>query len=132
MRLGLTIFLAVVSALALAVPLTTASAQNAGDLLGDAERGRALFVDYTSYGCHGYSGETGSGTRLSPPRMNQARFIAYLRNPSRPTQMPPYRQDEVSDQNLAAVYAFISSLESGSPDAESIPVLDAILDEVDR
>ena len=106
------------------------SAQDPAALEGDAERGAALFEDYTCYGCHGYTGETGRGPRLNPPRLRQAQFIAYLRNPPNPRQMPPYRQAEVSDRKLADIYAFLESLPSASPDAEDIPVLRDILREV--
>jgi len=59
--------------------------------------------------------------------MRQARFITYLRNPTNPSRMPPYQQSEVSDQKLANIYAYLQSLPSASPDAESIPLLQAIL-----
>jgi mono/diheme cytochrome c family protein len=105
------------------------AAQNPAALDGDAERGAALFTDYTCYGCHGYTGETGRGPRLNPPRLRQDRFIAYLRNPPNPRRMPPYRQAEVSDRKLADIYAYIESLPSASPAAEDIPVLQEILRE---
>ncbi len=106
-----------------------AAAQEPGELRGDVENGKALFKDYTCFGCHGYTGETGLGPRLNPPRLNQERFIAYLRNPPNPRRMPPYQQADVSNQKLADIYAFLESLPSGSPDAESIPVLSEILKE---
>ena len=86
--------------------------------------------DYTCYGCHGYTGETGRGPRLNPPRLPQRQFIGYLRNPPNPRQMPPYRQADVSDRKLADIYAFLTSLPPASPDAEDIPVLREILQEV--
>ena len=116
---------------AFAVPAATASAvQDPPTLEGDAESGARLFTDYTCYGCHGYTGETGRGPRLNPPRLRQAQFIAYLRNPPSPRQMPPYRQDEVSDQKLADIYAYLVSLPSASPETEDIPVLRDILREI--
>ena len=105
------------------------SAQDPAALEGDAERGAALYEDYTCYGCHGYTGETGRGPRLNPPRLRQAPFIASRRNPPNPRQMPPYRQADVSDRKLADIYAFLESLPSASPDVEDIPVLRAILGE---
>ena len=110
--------------------LTTTAAQDSTVAEGDAERGRVLFTDYTCFGCHGYTGETGRGPRLNPPRLGQERFVAYLRNPPNPRRMPPYRQADVSDQKLVDIYAFLRSLPSGSPDAENIPVLSDILDEI--
>ena len=111
------------------VSTIASAAQDPAALEGDAERGAALFEDYTCYGCHGYTGETGRGPRLNPPRLRQAQFIGYLRNPPNPRQMPPYRQADVSDQKLADIYAFLESLPSASPDAEDIPVLREILRE---
>ncbi len=110
-------------------PAAGAARQDAAMLEGDAANGAQLFTDYTCYGCHGYTGETGRGPRLNPPRLRQAQFIAYLRNPPNPRQMPPYRQADVSDQKLADIYAFLESLPSASPDAEDIPVLREILRE---
>ena len=46
--------------------------------------------------------------------------------------MPPYQQSDVSDQKLADIYTFLQSLPSGSPEAESIPVLSEILRETPR
>ena len=106
------------------------AAQEPPAIEGDAANGAQLFTDYTCYGCHGYTGETGRGPRLNPPRLRQAQFIAYLRNPPNPRQMPPYRQDEVSDEKLADIYAYLVSLPSASPEAEDIPVLRDILREI--
>ena len=100
--------------------------QSSNDLIGDADTGKVLFEEYTCDGCHGL------GTRLNPPRMRQARFIQYLRNPTNPERMPPYQQPEVSDQKLADIYAFLQSLPSASPPVGDIPVLQAILEEVPK
>lgn len=114
-------------------PSGNASAQgNPATLTGNPTRGEGFFNAYTCYGCHGYTGETGStGVRLNPPRLNQSGFIAYLRNPPNPTRMPPYQQEEVTDQNLADIYAFLTSLDSGSPEAEDIDLLQEIIEELD-
>jgi mono/diheme cytochrome c family protein len=109
-----------------------AEVQDVEPLLGNTENGEQLFTEYTCSGCHGYTGETGLGTRLNPPRMRQARFIQYLRNPTDPERMPPYQEPEVSDQNLADIYAFLESLPSQSPAIEDIPLLQAILRELRR
>jgi len=123
------LLLAVAAALLISGTPAEAEARQVA-LRGDVERGSVLFVEYSCYACHGYTGETGSGTRLNPPRLNQSGFIAYLRNPPRPAQMPPYKQTEATDQNLADIFAFISSLESNSPDVDEIPLLGTIIDEV--
>ena len=113
-----------------AVPLTYAQTPaSAGTLQGDAERGKTLYLAYSCYACHGYSGETGTGARLNPPRFNEAGFIAYVRSPpirdsaGAGNSMPPYAGDAVSDQDLADVYTYVSSLPSRSPPIERIPLL---------
>ena len=115
--------------LAAGVGATTNPRQDRAGLRGDVDRGHALFQAYTCYGCDGHTGETGFGPRLNPPRLDQAGFIEYLRNPRTPRRMPPYQQDDASDQKLADIYAYLASLPSASPDAERIPLLQAILDE---
>ena len=115
---------------ALFVGVQATAPQRGSDLIGDIDSGEVLFKEYTCHGCHGSTAENGLGTRLNPPRMRQARFIQYLRNPTNPERMPPYQQPEVSDQKLADIYAFLQSLPSASPDVEDIPVLQAILGEL--
>ena len=110
------------------VPVTAQQPEREA-LQGDIDNGKALFEDYTCFGCHGFTGETGRGPRLNPPRLNQEQFIAYLRNPPNPRRMPPYQQADVTDQKLADIYAFLMSLPSASPDAEAIPVLRDLLRE---
>ena len=107
-------------------------AQDPAALEGSVDAGAQLYREYTCYGCHGYTGETGRGPRLNPPRLRQGQFIAYLRNPPNPRQMPPYRQADVSDQKLADIYAFLRSLPSASPEAEDVPVLRELLRETQR
>lgn len=97
-------------------------------LQGNAGRGKALYTQYSCHTCHGFSGETGPGARLNPAWMGQTLFIAYLRNPPKPTRMPPYQQREVTDQKLADIYAFIESLPK-SPEAATLPLLEALLKE---
>jgi mono/diheme cytochrome c family protein len=95
---------------------------------GDAARGKALFAAYRCYACHGYTGETGPGPRLNPPRLDRAAFIAYVRDPATRYRnggnvagvMPPYAADDVSDEDLADVYAYLESLPSYSPPAGSL------------
>ena len=111
------------------VGATADLSQDRAELRGDGDRGRVLFQAYTCYGCHGHTGATGFGPRLNPPRMDQAEFVQYLRNPRNPQRMPPYQQDDASDQKLADIYAYLAALPSASPDAERIPLLQAILDE---
>jgi len=99
-------------------------------LKGNAENGKILYQQFSCYACHGHTGETGSGTRLNPPRFDQAGFIAYIRSPSGrmigtgpSAMMPAYASEVVTDKKLADIYSYIASIPSGSPPLESIPLL---------
>jgi cytochrome c553 len=107
------------------------SSKHGAALIGDAVRGKRFYGAYHCYACHGYTGETGTAPHLNPIRLGQAAFIAYLRSPSTNYRdnesvygvMPPYAADEVTDQDLADVYAYIKSLPSSSPPLKGIGLL---------
>jgi mono/diheme cytochrome c family protein len=94
---------------------------------GDAKHGKELFMKYTCYGCHGFSGQNGNGARLVPMRFPQAGFIAYVRNPPRANQMPSYSPKVLADNDLADIYAYIKTLPDSAPPAASVPILSQIL-----
>ena len=94
---------------------------------GDARHGKELFMKYTCYGCHGFSGQNGNGARLVPMKFPQAGFIAYVRNPPRANQMPSYSPKVLADADLADIYAYIKTLPNSAPPAESVPILSQIL-----
>ncbi len=87
--------------------------------LGNASRGKELYVKYTCYACHSFDGHGGAGARLVPMKMLLPVFTAYVRAPR---QMPAYREKVISDVDLADVYAYIKSIPE-SPAAKSIPLL---------
>ena len=109
--------------LAAALPVASSLAQ---DLEGNVDNGKELYLAYSCYACHGYTGET-ARIRLNPLLFTQADFVEYLRNPPDLPGfgfgMPAYAGSDVSDQDLADVYAYIRSLPSTSPDPEDIPLL---------
>lgn len=88
---------------------------------GNAEAGKDVFMKYTCYGCHGFSGQNGPGARLVPMRMTQTGFVNYLRSP-RTRQMPSYSTKVLSDAQLGDVYAYIKTLPA-SRAAKDIPEL---------
>jgi len=94
---------------------------------GDAKHGKELFVQYSCYACHGFSGQNGNGARLVPMKFPQAGFIAYVRNPPRPNQMPSFSPKVLADKDLADIYAYIRTLPDSSPPPGSIPILNQIL-----
>jgi mono/diheme cytochrome c family protein len=96
---------------------------------GDAKHGKELFMKYTCYGCHGFSGQNGNGARLVPMRFPQAGFIAYVRNPPRANQMPSYSPKVLADKDLADIYAYIKTLPDSAPPVAGVPILSQILRE---
>jgi mono/diheme cytochrome c family protein len=88
---------------------------------GDAKVGKDLFLKYTCYGCHGFSGQNGPGARLVPMKMTSTAFIAYVRGP-RTRQMPSYSAKVLPDGQLGDIYAYIKTLPD-SPPASSISAL---------
>jgi mono/diheme cytochrome c family protein len=94
---------------------------------GDASRGKTLFDQtYRCYACHGFAGETGS-PRLVPMSRTEESFATFLRKPPRPA-MPAF--SDVPAKDLADVYAYLRSLRSTAPAAESIPLLSDILKQI--
>ncbi|MGB7541359.1 MAG: c-type cytochrome [Burkholderiales bacterium] len=89
---------------------------------GSAERGGSLFVELNCYSCHGTHGQ--GGGRGSEPTIPAgypwAGFIAELRKPRR--DMPAYTEKWVSNQDVADLYAYFSSLKP-APAAKDIPLL---------
>lgn len=88
---------------------------------GDAARGKDLFLKYSCYACHGFSGQNGPGARLVPMRMTAAAFTAYVRAP-RTRQMPSFSAKVLSDQQLADIHAYVKTLPDSKP-AKDIPAL---------
>lgn len=88
---------------------------------GDASRGHDLFLKYSCYACHGFSGQNGPGARLVPMRMTATQFTAYVRGP-RTRQMPSFSSKVLSDQQLADIHAYIKTLPESKP-AKDIPAL---------
>ena len=88
---------------------------------GDATKGKDLFLKYSCYACHGFSGQNGPGARLVPMKMTAAGFVAYVRSP-RTRQMPSFSAKVVSDEQLTDIHAYIKALPESKP-AKDIPAL---------
>ena len=91
---------------------------------GDSKKGKQLFVDYSCYACHGFSGQNGPGKRLVPMKTAQIAFTAYVRNPST-KQMPSYSGKVITDAQLADIWAYIRTLPD-SPEAKDISLIQQI------
>jgi len=88
---------------------------------GDAAKGKDLYMKYSCYACHGFSGQNGPGARLVPMRMTTASFTAYVRSP-RTRQMPSFSARVLPDSQLADIHAYVKTLPDSKP-AKDIPAL---------
>ena len=111
-----------VLAAAAILPAILARAQ---DNQGDSKKGKDIFLAYTCYGCHGFSGQNGPGMRLAPMKLPSATFINMVRNPSQANRMPPYSAKVITDAQLTDVWAYLKTLPD-SPAAKDIPLLQQI------
>lgn len=93
--------------------------------IGDAKHGKEFFLNYACYSCHSFDGHGGAGARLVPMPLNQAAFIAFVRNAGR---MPSYSSKVLPDEKLIDIYAYIKTLPT-SPDAKNIPLIQQLLKE---
>ena len=118
------------------------AAQPIPAVVGDAQKGEALFLAHQCFACHGYNGETGTrllhedgtfATRLLTVRG----FIAFIRAP-RPNERPPagssvsmpsYGISSLPDQQAADVFAFIKMFKPTEPALRDIPVLTEMIRE---
>ena len=103
----------------------TASAGWAADAPhGDAAKGRALYMSVGCSYCHGTAGQGGGGRtgglRIANQNIGYPAFLNQLRHPV--NEMPPYVASAMPDQQVADIYAFVSTLPR-PPDANTIPLL---------
>jgi|ERR1051325_8696068 ubiquinol-cytochrome c reductase cytochrome c subunit len=89
---------------------------------GSADNGQKVYAKLMCYTCHGTVGQgadRGTGPKLAPTPVSFASFAAQLRTPRQ--DMPPYRKEFVSDQELADMYAYLLSIKA-SPAAKDLPL----------
>jgi len=88
---------------------------------GNAEKGKAAFVQHGCWQCHGFAGQGGAaGKTLAPQPMAFEAFSVFVRNTN--GAMPPYQKAILSDEDLADIHAYLQSLPK-APDYKSIPLL---------
>ena len=97
-----------------------APAGNVAAPTGNAQNGKKLFDADGRYQCHGYAAQGGVGPKLGPRPLSWTAFSRYVRQPT--DQMPPYTAKVLPDQDLADIYAFLSSIPA-PPAAKGIPIL---------
>jgi len=106
-----------------ALAATAALAAHADPPAGDAARGKAVYMKNMCYTCHGTAGQggdRGSGPRIAYDVWPWEAFSQQVRRPRE--QMPRYTKEHVSDQDLADIYAYVSSFKKG-PRASEIQLL---------
>jgi ubiquinol-cytochrome c reductase cytochrome c subunit len=80
---------------------------------GDAARGKADFLRYGCYECHGTVGQGnyGTGAKLAPHPIPWAAVNAYVRKPG--GNMPSFSEKILPTSDLADIYAYLSSIPAG-------------------
>ena len=92
---------------------------------GNVGGGEKAYMKYQCYTCHGtigQGGERGTGPKLAPNPFPWAGFEFQVRTPRQ--DMPAYRKQHLSDQDLADIYAYVRSIKP-SPAASAIQLLKA-------
>jgi S-disulfanyl-L-cysteine oxidoreductase SoxD len=79
---------------------------------GDAAKGKKLFASVGCAGCHGPLAKGEVGPKIAPPPLPLPQLLKYVRKPS--GVMTPFSEDQVSDDQLADIYAFLQSLSQPS------------------
>jgi mono/diheme cytochrome c family protein len=93
----------------------------ASAVAASAEKGKAAFARHGCWQCHGYQGQGGvTGPKLAPDPLPFEALSAFVRTTSR--NMPPYREEILSGEDLADIYAYLESIPKG-PDAASVQML---------
>ena len=90
---------------------------------GDVARGKASYMKNMCYTCHGTAGQggdRGSGPRIAPNVFPWEGFVQQMRHPR--DTMPRYPAEFVSEQDLADIHAYLSSMKAGAK-ASDIPLL---------
>jgi len=87
---------------------------------GDAERGKAAFLRYGCYTCHGYDAQGVPGRKLAPNPLAWPAFSSFVR--TSPGEMPTFTPQVLPDQDLADIHAYLRS-KPPTPNPATIPLL---------
>jgi mono/diheme cytochrome c family protein len=93
-------------------------------LAADAAKGKAAFMTFGCWQCHGTEGQgsaiTSLGKVLAPDPMPLETFVAFVRSTDR--AMPPYSEKVLSNEDLADMHAYLSTIPKPK-DYKTIPLL---------
>jgi mono/diheme cytochrome c family protein len=89
---------------------------------GDAVKGKAAFLKYGCYTCHGYEGQGAgaTGKKLAPNPMAYPAFSGFVRSTSR--EMPPFTAQILPEQDLMDIHAYLRTIPA-TPAPATIPLL---------
>lgn len=89
-----------------------------------AEKGKAAFVTYGCWQCHGFQGQgsvaTSGGKVLAPDPLPFETLSSFVRSTN--GAMPPYSEKVLPNEDLADIYAYLSSIPK-TVDYKTIPLL---------
>jgi len=108
--------------LGLAAVAATLVAGSGTVLAADAQKGKASFMKYGCWQCHGMQGQGSpiTGPKLAPNPIAYDAMSAFIRNSNR--QMPPYKEAVLPNEDLQDIHAYLSSIPP-SPDPKTIDLL---------
>ena len=86
----------------------TATAAPAGPPAGDGAQGEALWAAQPCSGCHGANAEGNLGPRLAGTGLSFDQVLLQVRTGAAP--MPAFTEEQISDQQVADIYAWLKSL----------------------
>ena len=93
-------------------------------IAADATKGKAAFMKYGCWQCHGTEGQgsaiTSAGKVLAPDPLPYEDFAAFVRSTNR--TMPPYSANILPNEDLADIHAYLASIPK-SKDPKTIPLL---------
>ncbi len=93
-------------------------------LAASAEKGKAAFMKYGCWQCHGTQGQgsaiTSQGKVLAPDPLPIEGFVAFVRSTNR--GMPPYSEKILPNEDLADMHAYLASIPK-TKDYKTIPLL---------
>jgi ubiquinol-cytochrome c reductase cytochrome c subunit len=97
---------------------TPAAAPAATTPPGDAARGKAAFMSFGCYECHGTLGQGnfGTGARIAAKPPPWSTVSSYVRRPR--GDMPSFSVKILPDATLADIYAYLSSIPAGKPGSQ--------------
>ena len=116
-----------VRVLGLAAMAASLALASSGALAADAAKGKAAFMKFGCWQCHGTEGQgsaaTSQGKVLAPGPLPLEAFVAFVRSTDR--AMPPYSEKILSNEDLADMHAYLSTILKPK-DVKSIPLLDQL------